>query len=37
MVILRSNSESDGDGTEIYISVFRPVADSIYQEKTHDT
>lgn len=37
MVILRSNSEGDGDGTEIYISVFRPVADSIYQEKTHDT
>ena len=36
MVILRSNSESDGDGTEIYISVFRPVADSIYQEKTVD-
>jgi hypothetical protein len=37
MVILRSDSESDGDGTEIYISVFRPVADSIYEEKTNDT
>lgn len=37
MVILESDCESIGDGTEIYIRVFKPVADSIYEEKTYDT